>query len=340
MALGSIAFNVPPSMSLNQAETVKLLLRAEQASEELQKTLRDQGVVGDIRTATIRIHDRMQAVLLGDGFQISPVTADTLPISKQEPTQWEWDVRAQRYGTLKLNVVLNAIVDVNDGSGPRPYTIRTFSQTYIVQVPGYGGRVATFAKNNWPWLIATVAILVGGWLWNRKGKKRRTFWRAFPASEGSGIFISYRRDDSAGHVGRLHDGVAAHFGADRVFLDIGDIRHGEDFVKAIEKAVSSSVVLVVVIGRQWLSIVDKNGQRRLDNPHDFVRQEIAIALQRGIKIVPALVQGAAMPGEDALPPPLVELASRNAIEISDSRWQFDMDRLIETLEDELSRKHS
>jgi hypothetical protein len=336
MEFGNIAFNVPPSMSLNKAETIKLLLSPKQAVEELEQILREEGAAGNIKDARIKIHDRMQAVLSGDGFQITPVTADTLPISRQEPTQWEWDVRAQRAGALKLNVVLNAIVDLDDGSGPRPYPIRTFSQTYIVEVPWQEGTVATFFKSNWQWLITTLIIPIGAWVWNRKRKKRRASWRAFMANPGSGIFISYRRDDSAGHVGRLHDALVSHFGADRVFMDIGSIGVGDDFVEAIEKAVVSCGALIVVIGKQWLSLVDKSGNRRLDNPQDFVHLEIAAALRRDVKIIPTLVQGAAMPGDDVLPSPLAKLARRNAIEISDSRWQFDVERLIETLEEVLS----
>jgi hypothetical protein len=339
MELGNIAFNVPPSMNLQKAETVVLLLSPKQTAEELEQRLRDEGAVGDIKEARVKIHDRMQAVLSGDGFQITPVTADTLPVSRQEPTQWRWDVRAQRAGTLKLNVVLNAIVDVDDGSGPRPYPIRTFSQTYVVEVPWRGGTAAAFLRENWQWLWVALLAPAAAWLWARTRTKRRAAARrVFSAEQGSGIFISYRREDTAGHVGRLHDALAGHFGADRVFMDIDSIGYGDDFVEAIEKAVGSSAALVVVIGKQWLSTADKEGKRRIDNPEDFVHQEIAAALRRDVKIIPALVQSAAMPSAEVLPAPLAKLARRNAIEISDSRWQFDVERLIGVLEEELNRK--
>lgn len=338
MELGNIAFNVPPSMSLNKAETVVLLLSPKQAVGELEQRLRDEGAAGDIKNARIKIHDRMQAVLSGDGFQITPVTADTLPVSRQGPTQWTWDVRALRPGTLKLNLVLNAIVDVDDGSGPSPYPIRTFSHTYLVQVSWQDGATA-FLGENWYWLGFILLSPAAAWLWARnRTKRRRAARRVFSAGQESGIFISYRREDTAGYVGRLHDALAEHFGADRVFMDTGSIGYGEDFVKAVENAISSSAVLIVVIGRQWLSATDKKGRRRIDDERDFVHREIATALGLGVKIIPALVQGAEMPGEDALPAPLAKLSRRNAIDISDSRWQFDVDRLTEALEEELSRK--
>jgi hypothetical protein len=115
---------------------------------------------------------------------------------------------------------------------------------------------------------------------------------------------------------------------------------GDDFVETLEKAVDSSGVLVVVIGRQWLSASDKQGKRRLDNPQDFVRLEVESALKRGVKVIPALVQDAEMPGEDALPAPLAKLARRNAIEISDSRWVFDVERLIDAIEEALANEPS
>jgi hypothetical protein len=227
---------------------------------------------------------------------------------------------------------------MDDGSGPRPYPLRTFSQKYVVEVSWREG-AATFFRNNWQWLWAALLIPGGALLWNRKRTKRRAAARrALPAGGGSRIFISYRREDAAGHVGRLHDDLADHFGADRVFMDIDSIGYGEDFVEAVEKAVASCAVLIAVIGKLWLDTADKRGNRRLDNPQDFVRLEIATALRRGVKVIPALVQGAAMPGEDVLPGPLAKLARRNAIEISDSRWQFDMERLIGALEEELDKE--
>eukprot|EP01041_Mallomonas_annulata_P016357 gene16357-biopygen9244 len=106
-----------------------------------------------------------------------------------------------------------------------------------------------------------------------------------------GIFISYRRDDSAGYAGRLYDRLAAQFGADRVFMDVAGIELGTDFVTAIEQAVGSCKVLIVVIGDEWLSTTDTAGRRRLDDPHDFVRLETSVALEREIRVVPVLVGG-------------------------------------------------
>ena len=88
------------------------------------------------------------------------------------------------------------------------------------------------------------------------------------------IFISYRRDDSGGWESRLYDRLSQHFGRDNVFMDIDTIEPGLDFVAVIQEAVGSCEALIAVIGRQWLTSTDAVGQRRLDNPEDFVRVEI------------------------------------------------------------------
>jgi predicted ATPase len=146
------------------------------------------------------------------------------------------------------------------------------------------------------------------------------------------IFISYRRADSAGHVGRLYDHLSARFGAGNIFIDLDAIPPGADFVATIETAIAESDWLLAVIGPQWLSLRAANGARRIDDPADFVRLEIATALARNSRVVPVLVGDAAMPGEHELPAALAPLARRNAIEVSDSRWAFDVGRLIDLLD--------
>ena len=148
-----------------------------------------------------------------------------------------------------------------------------------------------------------------------------------------GLFISYRRIDSAGFTGRLFDHLSRHFGRHHVFMDIeGGIERGADFPEVIEKAVQSADAMIAVIGRQWLSCVDDTGKRRLDNPDDWVRNEIAAALQRNILLLPVLVDGGSMPAANQLPEEISRLARKQASEISSSRWDYDLAQLIKILE--------
>ena len=145
-----------------------------------------------------------------------------------------------------------------------------------------------------------------------------------------GIFISYRREDSPGHAGRIFDRLRSRFGSDVVFMDVAAIEAGVDFVDVLHKAVGSCDALLAVIGPQWLSAT-QGGNRRLDDPRDFVRIEIAGALERNVRVLPVLVEGARVPPVESLPADLQALTRRQAIELRDARWDDDIERLVEGL---------
>ena len=146
------------------------------------------------------------------------------------------------------------------------------------------------------------------------------------------IFISYRRIDSTGSAGRLFDRLSHHFGRDHVFMDTeGSIERGADFPEVIEKAVASANAMVVVIGRHWLDCADATGKPRLHNNDDWVRNEIASALRRNILVLPVFVDGATMPATEALPEDLSRLTRKQAAEISNTRWDYDVAQIITIL---------
>lgn len=115
-------------------------------------------------------------------------------------------------------------------------------------------------------------------------------------------------------------------------MDVAAIEPGRDFRKAIDASVASCSVLLAVIGREWLEAKDEAGGRRLDDPNDFVRVELASALRRDIPVVPVLVRGAKMPRVDQLPDDLRELAYRNAVELTYTRWKADVQTLVQALQ--------
>jgi hypothetical protein len=146
------------------------------------------------------------------------------------------------------------------------------------------------------------------------------------------IFISYRREKTAYPAGWLYERLAEHFGAGQVFKDIDSIQPGDDFVEVITRAVGSCDVLLALIGEDWLTVTDEHGQRRLDNPEDFVRVEIEAALARNVRVIPILVNGARMPAAGELPDSLARLVRRQALELSPARFHFDTSRLLRVLE--------
>lgn len=146
------------------------------------------------------------------------------------------------------------------------------------------------------------------------------------------IFLSYRRGDSQSATGRLADRLISHFGTARVFLDYQSIVSGENFAEAIRRSIGTSVVVLAVVGPHWLEIRDAEGRRRLEDPADFVRLEIETALSAGVPVIPVLIEGATMPTSAVLPPSLAEFSRCQGVELSASRWQYDVDRLIATLQ--------
>ena len=148
----------------------------------------------------------------------------------------------------------------------------------------------------------------------------------------SGIFISYRREDAAGHAGRLFDRLAQRFGRDQVFMDVAGIEPGVDFVEAIERAVGSCSVLIVVIGKQWAQTADAAGQPPAAGPERLRAPGGGTALKRNVRVIPLLVEGAPLPAPDSLPEDLRTLTRRNAFELRDGRWEADIELLMSALE--------
>jgi len=147
----------------------------------------------------------------------------------------------------------------------------------------------------------------------------------------SKIFLSYRRQDSIGVAGRIYDRLRAHFGSGAVFMDIDSIPFGEDFREHIDAAVGHCNLVLAVIGPKWAGETDAH--RRLDDPRDFVRNELESALHRNLPVIPILIDRAPMPGEADLPASLARLAFRNAIDVDQGRdFHHHVRRLIKGIE--------
>jgi hypothetical protein len=145
--------------------------------------------------------------------------------------------------------------------------------------------------------------------------------------EGGGVFISYRRSDAAAYAGRLYDRLVARFGKEKVFIDMVNVGMGDDFVDTITAAAESCAVMVVLISRQW-----SRGEETRPGRPDYVRLEVSKGLERKIRVMPILIQGASMPEAEELPEDLAPLLRRNAFELRDTRWERDVEDLIKTLE--------
>jgi hypothetical protein len=145
-----------------------------------------------------------------------------------------------------------------------------------------------------------------------------------------GVFISYRREQAAAHAGRIYDRLCDAFGQDAVFMDVGSIGLGLDFGRVLDDAVSSCVVMLVLIGPDWAELRDERG-RRLDDPNDFVRQEVEAGLRREIPVVPVLLSGAALPRSEELPKGMQPLVGRQHLRLLDETFRSQAQALVEEL---------
>jgi len=146
-----------------------------------------------------------------------------------------------------------------------------------------------------------------------------------------GVFICYRREESAFAARAIHDRVVQRLERENVFLDVDNIDLGVDWFTVLSERVGACDALVAVIGRNWVSSADRDNRRRIDDPEDFVRIEIEAALKRNVRVIPVLVDGAAMPKAIELPDSLKGLARRQGIEISPARFEADVERLTSAL---------
>jgi TIR domain len=202
-----------------------------------------------------------------------------------------------------------------------------------------GGVVALFLLVGFFVVVGVSIAVTGKTPWQLLAPSRPKSARAVE-SGNDGIFISYRRQDEPNFAGRLYDRLVAQFGKSKVFIDIDTIDLGLDFVDVIDRSLAQCKALIVVIGKTWLHMADAEGVARLSDPDDYVRVEIETALARQIRVIPVLVEGAAIPKSSELPEGMASLARRNSITMSHASFSSDADRLIQTLDRILQAKSS
>jgi hypothetical protein len=145
------------------------------------------------------------------------------------------------------------------------------------------------------------------------------------------IFINYRRDDTAGEARALFNELEAILGKDSVFMDVDTIALGRDFRQVVGECLESCDLMLALVGKNWIDAKNPSGQRRLEDPGDYVRLEIDAALKRNIPVTPVLVHGAQMPTGAQLPEEIRDLAYRNGFELSHNRWNSDVQEMIKRL---------
>ena len=148
------------------------------------------------------------------------------------------------------------------------------------------------------------------------------------------LFISYRREDASAEAINIKSAVCSHFGNDSAFLDTSSIDAGTRWADAIKAELDAASTVIAVVGPTWLTAGQNEwGQRRIDDPDDWVRQELAASFSSNKRVVPVLVRGAKLPPQNALPDALKPLADPQAVEIRRDYWEHDVQLLLAQLDD-------
>jgi hypothetical protein len=167
LTFGNVAFNAPKTMNLRETAVIQLMLGLETPIDDLKQMIE---AAGEKEGARIQVSDRMEARLSGPNFAITAITPEVQAVSRNNITEWKWEVKPASNGRQNLHLTLSALLNVDGESTPR--VIRTFDQVIQVEVR-WSQRVGVFFENNWQWLWAAILVPIAGWLWRRKKKKRR-----------------------------------------------------------------------------------------------------------------------------------------------------------------------
>lgn len=143
------------------------------------------------------------------------------------------------------------------------------------------------------------------------------------------IFISYRRDDQPANATLVRDRLATVYGDDQVFMDVAHLLSGENFPQRLEQELAGCDVLLAVIGPRWLELLDA---RTANGDRDYVKEEIATALERRIIVVPLLVAGASLPSAAQLPSELHALVARQTHKLVHESTKRDISDLVTAID--------
>ena len=312
---GEIAFNPPQTMRLNQAERIEVRIQPGAVATE--------GMVGAgaIQVESIPVTSSMTVKLCcgppaeDHPFDIIGQSSERQVVDSSGFTQWVFAVTPRKSGVHTLTLTVAAQFRFPNGD--------VIAKDYPVKIKEI--RVEVDTSSRFAVVLGVATVLLFGpvfWVWRRARRQ--------PA--GTQIFVSYRRDDSGGWVQTLHDRLAAHFGDANVFMDLQDISPGSDFVTTLDDSLKNTRVMLVVIGRHWLDAANSSGERRLDNPTDWVRLEIKAGLTSGKQVIPVLVNDAAMPPPERLPEDIRALARHQGVKLYPDQFAEGVARLIRAIE--------
>jgi hypothetical protein len=321
--IGEVIYNTPENMTLGVTELIEVRIS--------NKDLEEGGLAGNgvVVSRSIRITGNMSVTLCcgapkeEHAFDISSTTPETQRIDDGDYTQWVFRVIPREAGEQTLQLTVTAIYE--DENGATEVKSKVLTDIINVSVDPVDASLEFLGKH-WQWLglLILIPLMVFYIMRGLKARKRVV------VSGNEAVFLSYRRNDSSGYTLAIYQKLKEALGDEKVFMDLDDIPHGTDFSEHLEKVLDNATTVLIMIGEGWLNASNNQG-RRLDDPDDFVRIEVATALRRDVRVIPVLLKQAQMPTEAELPEDLQALSRRNAIRIHDDQFDGSIQKLVKSI---------
>ncbi|MCB9766304.1 MAG: hypothetical protein H6739_41395 [Alphaproteobacteria bacterium] len=166
----AIVFNVPEQVDYGSLTQVRLIIQPGVAEAELVARFereRGEAQTGGTESLAVPTSEEMGATLVSSGLEITALRPERQFLSRREPTEWLWDVRAINGGPHTLVLTLYAIPP-GRSSGR---TIEVYERRMEVVVP-VTDQVLGAVEANWEWLWTFLLAPVGGWLLARRRRAR------------------------------------------------------------------------------------------------------------------------------------------------------------------------
>lgn len=318
---GNILYNRPEKMIRSKQEIIEVKIANGELSVDVMgnqsNVVREDfdAFTGPI-DMSVKLHGSTEA------FVISRIGLEKQAIDGKKPAHWKFLVTPLKSGLQTLTLEVNSYFVANGKD--RQGGVTMVDDEFEVEISPE--QEIKNLLSYWKWLVLAALLALLAFYAMRYFKGRRPS----NVSGNEAVFLSYRRDDSSGYTLAIYQKLKEALGDDKVFMDLDDIPHGVDFSDHLEKVLGNATTVLIMIGESWLNASNEKG-RRLDDPNDFVRLEVATALKRDVRVIPVLLKQAQMPNEAELPDDLQALSRRNAIRIHDDQFESSIQKLVKSI---------
>ncbi|MCT2581531.1 TIR domain-containing protein [Actinophytocola gossypii] len=147
----------------------------------------------------------------------------------------------------------------------------------------------------------------------------------------SKVFVNFRVGDTQDTAVLFDQRLSQAFGPEHVFMSSRSMRGGTVFPPELEKEATTCAAMLVLVGPRWL-VPDSDGERRIDEPGDWVRKEIELALWNQRPVIPVLVGDRQRLHEsDNLPASIAGLVDHQYLRFHHRSATYDLMHLVDEI---------